>query len=129
MMVESAMRNGYENEMMNRNAEAIQSELQGHQRISRQNIKCSGCGYEGRMGLTGTKKAQALVISERVLYSAIALFFFASYFAENQALAFTIRMVIPALVFVIFIYIEQKLKTYSYSCPNCSALTSLRGSR
>jgi len=81
------------------------------------------------MGLTGTTKAAALVLSERILYVCIALFFFASYFAENQALAFTIRMVIPALVFVIFIYIEQKLKTHAYSCPNCGAMISARGSR
>ena len=81
------------------------------------------------MGLAGTKKSQMLVLSERVFYAGIALFFFASYFAEDQALAFTIRMVIPALVFVIFIYIEQKLKMHVYSCPNCGAMTSLRGSK
>ncbi len=115
--------------MMNKSTEEMQAALQRHERISRQDLECSGCGYKGRMGLSGTKKASALVLSERVIYSAIALFFFASYFAENQALAFTIRMVIPALVFVIFIYTEQKLKTYTYSCPNCSAAISSRGSK
>lgn len=81
------------------------------------------------MGLAGTKKSQMLVLSERIFYAGIALFFFASYFSENQALAFTIRMVIPALVFVIFIFIEQKLKTHAYSCPNCGAMISARGSK
>ncbi len=113
--------------MMKSDAE-MQKALQGHERVSRGSLECA-CGYNGRMGLLGTKKAPVLVLSERVVYSGIALFFFASYLAENQALAFTIRMVIPALVFVIFIYTEQRLKTHTYSCPNCGAATSVRGAR
>ena len=113
--------------MMKSDAE-MQEELQSHERVSRGSLECA-CGYKGRMGLLGTKKAPKLVFSERLIYSSIALFFFASYFAENQALAFTIRMVIPALAFAIFIYTEQKLKTHTYSCPNCSAAISSVGAR
>ena len=111
-----------------KNDAEIQEELQSHERISRGRLACQ-CGYKGIMGLLHARKAPMLVLSERVIYVGIALFFFASYFAENQALAFTIRMVIPAVVFVIFIYIEQKLKTYTYSCPNCKAMIVARGGR
>lgn len=106
----------------------IQEELQARERVSRSSLECE-CGYKGRMGLLGTKKTPGLVLAERIIYSSIALFFFASYFAENQALAFTIRMVIPALVFVLFIYTEQKLKTHTYACPNCSAAIISRGAK
>lgn len=112
-----------------KNDAEIQDELQSHERVSRSSLACQACSYKGVMGLLHAKKAPMLVLSERIIYAGIALFFFASYFAENQALAFTMRMVIPAVVFVIFIYTEQKLKTYTYSCPNCSAKIITRGAR
>lgn len=112
-----------------KNDAEIQEELQSHGRISRGRLACQACGYKGIMGLLHAGKAPMLVLSERIIYVGIALFFFASYFAENETVAYTIRMVVPAVVFVIFIYIEQKLKTYTYSCPNCSASVVLRGSR
>jgi hypothetical protein len=113
---------------MTRNAEEIQAELQGGDRMSRADLECGSCGYRGRMILAGAKKTPALVLSERIIYASIALLFFASYFAENQPLAFTIRMVVPALMFVIFIYIEYRLKNYTYVCPNCKAQKETRGS-
>ena len=114
--------------MMKNDAE-MQGKLQSHERVSRTRLECAGCGYKGAMGLLGARKAPMLLLSERIIYSGIALFFFASYFAENETVAYTIRMVVPAVVFVIFIYTEQKLKTYTYSCPNCSAKITTRGAR
>ena len=112
-----------------KNDQEIQNELQSHERISRASLACQACGYHGIMGMLHAKKAPMLLVGERILYAGIALFFFASYFAENETVAYTIRMVIPALVFVIFIYTEQKLKTHTYACPNCSATIITRGAR
>ncbi len=107
----------------------ISAELQSHERISRTRLECTGCGYKGRMGLLEAKKAPMLLLAEKIIYAGIALFFFISYFAQNETVAYTIRMVIPAVAFVIFIFVEQKLKTYTYSCPNCKALKTVRGSK
>lgn len=107
----------------------ISAELQSHKRISRTRLECPGCGYKGNMGLLEAKKAPMLLLGERIVYVCIALFFFISYFAHNETVAYTIRMVIPAVVFVIFIFVEQKLKTYTYSCPNCKASKTVRGSK
>ncbi len=107
----------------------VSAELQSHKRLSRTRLECPGCGYKGIMGLLHAKKTPMILLGEKVVYVCIAAFFFLSYFAQNETLAYTIRMVIPAVVFVIFIFVEQKLKTYTYSCPNCNAPKVLRGSQ
>lgn len=107
----------------------IQVELQKHRRFSRSKIKCLACAYRGVMGLLNAKKSPALLVSEKIVYAGLISFFLLSYFAKNETLAYTLRMVLPAFVFVIFICVEQKLKTHTYSCPNCKASNVLQGSK
>lgn len=115
--------------MMIKNDADIGAELQTYKRFSRTKLQCTGCGYKGTMGLLHAIKSPGLLAGERILYAVIALYFLFSYFAKNETVAYTLRMVIPAVVFVIFIFVEQKLKTYTYACPNCKAPQSVRGSQ
>lgn len=107
----------------------ISAELRNYKRFSRTKLECPACGYKGIMGLLHAKKSPGLLTGERIVYAVFALYFLYSYFAKNETVAYTIRMVIPAAVFVIFIFVEQKLKTYTYTCPDCKASRGVRGSR